>query len=395
MIAVCLFAAAVYPDGNSKMSVFARSALNFGRYFGLFSLSVLGNYLLFKENFHTILSACTAGYAVQHLTQRLSSMFDFFVPLGDDMLAPWGMILKVLLYFPIPYLVCYFVFARRVVEKGYKNERDKRLDVISIVVVFLCMVITRISDFGVRSAVSVLMEGSYSIICCILVLTLQFYLYRILRMNREWQTAKKLHEKERTEYKHWQESVDTINVKCHDLKHQIGSLRLGCSEKSIREIEDSIMIYESALKTGNEVVDIILFEKNVYCERNGIQFIYMIDGKALWFIEKEDLFSLFYNVIDNAIEGVEGLPDPQRRVIQLNVQRVADSLVIREENYYAGAVQVENGLPITTKADKENHGFGVKSIRMIAEKYGGNLLFSADDGIFTLNICIPLKTQDQ
>jgi hypothetical protein len=61
---------------------------------------------------------------------------------------------------------------------------------------------------------------------------------------------------------------------------------------------------------------------------------------------------------------------------------------ISVENYYDLGAQptFEDGLPQTTKADKANHGFGMRSMRAIAERYGGTLVARAEDGTFSLDI---------
>ena len=63
---------------------------------------------------------------------------------------------------------------------------------------------------------------------------------------------------------------------------------------------------------------------------------------------------------------------------------------IHVENYYDDKEEIifENGLP-KTKKDKNYHGFGMRSIKMICEKYGGSVLASAEDGIFNLDMIIP------
>ena len=65
-------------------------------------------------------------------------------------------------------------------------------------------------------------------------------------------------------------------------------------------------------------------------------------------------------------------------------------LLMRFENYFEGELQLENGLPITTKTDKGNHGYGIKSIQHIAGKYGGICGFDKKSNWFELNILIPI-----
>ena len=47
-------------------------------------------------------------------------------------------------------------------------------------------------------------------------------------------------------------------------------------------------------------------------------------------------------------------------------------------------------MPVTTKPNKMYHGFGMKSIRNVVEKYGGTLVIKAEGGIFRLNILLPM-----
>ena len=58
------------------------------------------------------------------------------------------------------------------------------------------------------------------------------------------------------------------------------------------------------------------------------------------------------------------------------------------ENFYDGELQFENGLPLT-RGDKNYHGFGLKSMKHIAEKYGGCMSVTAADGKFCLDFLFP------
>lgn len=57
---------------------------------------------------------------------------------------------------------------------------------------------------------------------------------------------------------------------------------------------------------------------------------------------------------------------------------------------YAGEPITSGQLPQSHKEDSANHGFGMKSIRFLAEKYGGTMEFSTADGLFTLQILLPV-----
>ena len=100
-----------------------------------------------------------------------------------------------------------------------------------------------------------------------------------------------------------------------------------------------------------------------------------------------DIYSLFGNAVSNAVEAVEKLADPEKRVIDISSERVGDMVNVRVCNYFDGGLLMKDGIPQTSKVEEEGfHGFGMKSMAMIAEKYGGGLSVSTDADLFTLNV---------
>lgn len=116
----------------------------------------------------------------------------------------------------------------------------------------------------------------------------------------------------------------------------------------------------------------------------------MADGSKLSHIDPVDLYILFGNILDNTIESVRKLEDPAQRVVSMNVYTRSNMVVIQVENYYSGTIRMENGLPKTTKQDESNHGFGMRSVKSIVEKYGGSISIDTDGQIFLLSILLPL-----
>ena len=198
-------------------------------------------------------------------------------------------------------------------------------------------------------------------------------------------------------YQSSQESIDMVNRKYHDLKHQITVLRSEIGEARkldcLNQLEQEIRAYESQNQTGNEVLDAIVTSKSSYCLEHGIVFTCVADGKALDFLNAVEISALFGNALDNAIEGVNRLSDPDQRMIHLSVTRQKGFLRIKVENRCVDGLTLGDELPRTTKEDKGLHGYGLKSIRATAEKYGGSMTLQAKDGWFTLGILIPLPAE--
>ena len=85
------------------------------------------------------------------------------------------------------------------------------------------------------------------------------------------------------------------------------------------------------------------------------------------------------------------MQDLEKRLIHLSVARQKGFVHIRLENTYAGELKFDGDLPITTKADSRNHGYGLKSIRQTAKKYGGSATVAAKGAWFELRILLPLS----
>ena len=84
------------------------------------------------------------------------------------------------------------------------------------------------------------------------------------------------------------------------------------------------------------------------------------------------------------------IPDPAKRLIHVTVSSQRGFVLLRFENYCQDSLRFREGLPVTTKADKHYHGFGMRSIKMIVHKYGGELTAQVEEGIFHLNILFSL-----
>ena len=91
----------------------------------------------------------------------------------------------------------------------------------------------------------------------------------------------------------------------------------------------------------------------------------------------------------NAIDEARHF-DSEHRVISLSVAKEQQFVLIHEENFIQAVPRMVDGLPQTTKPDTENHGFGIRSMQMIAEKYNGHFMIHIDKNVFQLDIMLPI-----
>lgn len=214
-------------------------------------------------------------------------------------------------------------------------------------------------------------------------------------VEQELATQRQLWHQRKVQLETAQENLDLLNCKYHDLKHYISALRSQSSPVDtasvLDELEESVKVFDCAVRTGNTILDTVLTEKSLLCERHQITMTCVADGKLLQGMNTVDLYALLGNGVDNAVECVTQLSDPERRVISIEIFRVGDLVKIQIENFYDRQPRFEGDLPATTKSDREYHGFGLKSIRRTAEKYGGYMSVQAEDGLFLLHILLPAE----
>ncbi len=186
------------------------------------------------------------------------------------------------------------------------------------------------------------------------------------------------------------EGIVSLQTKCHDLKHQIRAIRSEAGkakfDEYLNELEDSINEYSTVIECGHPTIDIVLTEKNILCYSNQVKFSYMIDGTLFSFLTEREIYSLFGNALDNALEAVTKIPDPDRRMITLKSNSRGGMAVLQVENTYTGDMSLtDDALPHTTKTGS-GHGFGLRSIQRIAEKHGGTMSLRTEGGVFKLSV---------
>ena len=202
------------------------------------------------------------------------------------------------------------------------------------------------------------------------------------------------------QYRNYQESIDLINMKYHDLKHQIAGLRaetdIDKRTEGLDAMEDDIRGFESVTNTGNKVLDTIIAGKIMHGQKYDIKFTCVIDGKLLEFMHVTDICTIFGNAIDNAIENVVMIKDIEKRIIHVTVSAKNKFVLIQFQNYCeVKPNEDKRGIRLfeSSKADKRNHGFGLKSIQYTVDKYDGTMKAGMNKDWFELTILIPCSNK--
>lgn len=366
------------------------SIFNFFFYCFILLLSILSLFLCFKINFAQAVFLASCSYAGQHISRNLTWLIMLIDVFSTSDNASFISFFFEVFFFCVLSVFLYFFFIRKNQDNIYLNSENKRKGIMAFVVAIVCIGMSRVTiDVPGKTTISIFSSSVYAILSCLLILWNAFDITSHERMKNEVDMMSEMLRNERRQYEMSKENIEIINIKCHDLKHQISLLRDG-NKEGLEEVEKALTIYDSSFKTGNDELDVLLTEKKLLCERHGIQLTCVANGKLLSFMDKLDVYSLFGNALSNAMESSEKIKDSNKRCINVIVRKVEKMLVIHVENYFIGQMDMKNGLPVT-KNDERYHGFGMLSMTRIAHKYKGDLSVSIKGDMFLLDIILPME----
>ncbi|MCD8306999.1 MAG: GHKL domain-containing protein [Clostridia bacterium] len=354
----------------------------------IFLLSLAIGFICFKSGYKEILFCYVAAQLLQNLSHNIENTI--YQPLSDSITdAGW---------FFLSVGVMIIVYAAGFIFLHYSFPQNKKISLPSYGVVLFaifsllfCYLIQYLFQyFGLDTLWAILL---LLIFCDLLVLALMFILQGYKWKYDENEELEQFIAQENRYYKSMQENVDVINMKAHDLKHFIADLRenRGMDDSGLAEIQEAVEKYEQTANTGNEALDSVLTEKMFTCNKNGITFTTMVQGELLDFMRMSDITSVFGNLLSNAIEYELTVENPDQRCIQLNVFKKGALICIHVENYCTSRASFADGLPKTTKGSTDYHGYGLKSVRYIVRKYGGNITMDSTGEMFVVDIIIPVQ----
>lgn len=158
----------------------------------------------------------------------------------------------------------------------------------------------------------------------------------------------------------------------HDLKHKLAYVVEGLKDNNLDEM---IKILESSTDeinknnvisfSSDESMNYILQSKNKMAIQRGILLRCEIAYEKSDSIKDEDLIILLGNLLDNAIEHSQ-----ENCEVYLFIKAEKGLLHIKISN---PVKSLNIDTKVTSKKDKRNHGYGMKSIRQIVNKYNGDI----------------------
>lgn len=351
----------------------------------LFSLSMLWIISCFRSSWYFVVFSAVGAFAGQHISYYLFRILQIFTQIQTNSIQ--GMLISTGICIIVAF-VCYFALVRKI--NYFADYKSKSILFNSAIILSLTIICGE--NIPQTNDTTNLLYCIYAVVSCGLALAVQYGIFHQNELQIKNQQIEQMMYAEKKQQQLSKQSIDMINIRCHDLKHQVELLQqadnVNRKGELIDELKKAISEYDAVIHTGFEALDTVLTEKNYACKQKNIIFSYIVDGEKLSFMSDIDVYSLFGNALDNAIEALSDV-DKERRIISLFVVEKQGYAHIHIENYCDKQLKFIEGVPQTTKGSGL-HGFGTKSITTISQKYNGVAKMSIDDSWFKLNIFLPI-----
>lgn len=248
-------------------------------------------------------------------------------------------------------------------------------------------------------------EGAYmydfSILCAFGVLfSTIFALFLYERLANQVETIRNQEQYEqhlKTQLKHLDDILIT-QKQIKKFKHDFNNYAIGLkayikdgdfqgASDYVKELEDKFNHGEDIIETGNTALDAILSTKIAIAESKGIAVNTKIQIPEDISVDPIDMCIIFGNALDNAIEACERTETTEKKI--------GITIICKDEAVLCKIVNTApkpvNSLLVTSKVDKQNHGFGLENIRTALSRYNANPAIERTDAEFTLKFVIFTK----
>lgn len=188
--------------------------------------------------------------------------------------------------------------------------------------------------------------------------------------------------------------IDELGILRHDYKHHLNIMdeliqkqHFAEADAYLRRAEEALEETASPRYSTNRVVDALLSRTALRCREEGIAFEAQLDLGSSEGRNNYELCTILGNLLENSLEGCATVSKSDERFIRLVVKPKGDQLAIQVENSFDGVVRLENGV---LQSRKKDGGMGLRSVRIIIDRLGGDLLHNWSGRVFTVYVLLNL-----
>lgn len=373
---------------------------------GLLLILILSGWLLLTKRdidslistvFAAIFSVCT----VISMRKLVFSFITFIISDSDKVI-----------WFEFPaYIIIYllsisFIFLFSLIAKNKEREPLSKCSMLLLTGTILAIIIfvedeftfsENVSDVNPVAAIPLFVTFLFIVTAVMLSVksSQARYYSRLNSLNEEYLTAQVKH------FEKVRESDTEMKKLRHDIKNHILCMNELYKLKKydelgeyLNQLSNTVSEIQSAVKTGNEIVDAIINEKSADTKESKIKI--NVDGnfKEIY-IPALDLCTILSNLLDNAVEAVSNVDESEREIL-LSTRKTGNFIFLTVKNSTFDFVEISDKIK-TTKSNKKKHGFGIENVRKAVLKCGGefhlNCSKEKENYIFTAEVMLPIKSQ--
>lgn len=176
----------------------------------------------------------------------------------------------------------------------------------------------------------------------------------------------------------------------HDFQNQIivirGMVERDAPKEEMIQYLNGISSYTTSetlsITTHRTAVDVLLNQKYLIAKQKDILFQARLDDLSAFPLPDNALVILLSNLLDNAIEACQKIPDQTQRRILVKMDVKEENCLVSVENSVAELVEIKDNGILSTKGNPERHGYGLRNVATIVDTYDGFYTLRCQDNVF-------------
>lgn len=272
---------------------------------------------------------------------------------------------------------------------------------VSIIIVITFNYIGYVAQLTSLTEIMIAVSSIALLLVNIVVLFVYNRIQKLDEEHAEFQLSQLRDKADAEYYDMLQQQYDGQRILIHDIKKHLNAIDLMAEEGNgqkireyISELENMPEFRHKARLCDNPILNMILLENAEFCAANDISFSCDVRAGSVSFMDDTSITALFGNLLSNAVEAAQ---ESEEKRVDLSVIKNVDEehIVIYIENSCDSAPEADyNGNLKTTKKEQEIHGYGMKSINRVIQKYGGLSMphYEVADKTFRFTIWFSLRT---
>ena len=245
------------------------------------------------------------------------------------------------------------------------------------------------------AAIVEFMDSALVIIYFVFTVIFLKTLYEKAEMKIEYMALRVLENSFSKEMEMLRESQMQAAIHRHDLRHHLSLLHGFAEGGDMDKIKGYLLQAQRELHNitpilfcENDMVNLVLSSFDSKAKKVGVTLLTEAKLPKELGISDTELCSVLSNGLENAISAASKIEDESLRTVRASCSVNRNKLLVMIRNAYIGEIQQKDGVPFSAQ---EGHGFGCRSIALIAEKRKGFATFEKESGIFTLRVVLPME----